>query len=206
MWRSATKLFQVLPLFLIKNSMSSAVTFTFGASLDRISKISSREAVARCSHPPNENPCRAIIQGRNILARTVLGARESSLAMMLAIRSWTLTCGWKISTSSFSESEQHPKLSEWAAENLQEEWGFPDNRDAKWSVQELNAILQDHLVMDKNGNSLECFGCVRWESDLYRGFMRARWRRCYPFKLPELRFYYQNPQVCYPTLIYIKLY
>jgi hypothetical protein len=84
------------------------------------------------------------------------------------------------------------KLSEWVAENLRSELGFPDKRGARWEVQELNAILQEHLVMDKNGNSLECFGCVRWESDLYRGFMRAR---CYPFKLPELRFYNQNPQV-----------
>ena len=84
------------------------------------------------------------------------------------------------------------KLAEWTAENLQTELGFPDKAAGKWSVQELNAILQEHLVQDKNGNSLECFGCVRWESDLYRGFMRAR---CYPFKLPELRFYEQNPQV-----------
>ena len=75
------------------------------------------------------------------------------------------------------------KLSEWVADNLREELGFPDKCDARWSVQELNAILQEHLVLDRNGNSLECFGCVRWESDLYRGFMRAR---CYPFKLPEL--------------------
>ena len=84
------------------------------------------------------------------------------------------------------------KLAEWVADNLREELGFPDNRDARFSMQELNAILQEHLVLDRNGNSLECFGCVRWESDLYRGFMRAR---CYPFKLPELRFYDLNPQV-----------
>ena len=84
------------------------------------------------------------------------------------------------------------KLAEWTAENLQTELGFPDKAAGKWSVQELNAILQENLVQDKNGNSLECFGCVRWESDLYRGFMRAH---CYPFKLPELRFYEQNPHV-----------
>jgi hypothetical protein len=89
------------------------------------------------------------------------------------------------------------KLSEWAADNLQEQLGFPDKRDAKWSVNELNAILKNHLVMDRNGNSLECFGCVRWESELFRGFMRAR---CYPFKLPELRFYDQNPQVIYTNV------
>ena len=95
--------------------------------------------------------------------------------------------------------ESHPmlrwlptKLSEWVADNLREELGFPDKRGARWEVQELNAILQEHLVQDRNGNSLECFGCMRWESDLYRGFMRAR---CYPFKLPELRFYDRNPQV-----------
>jgi hypothetical protein len=104
--------------------------------------------------------------------------------------------------------EAHPqlrwlpsKLGEWAAENLRLELGFPDKRADKWSVQELNAILQDHLVLDRNGNSLECFGCVRWESDLYRGFMRA-W--CYPFKLPELRFYNQNPQVLYTNHALVK--
>ena len=91
-------------------------------------------------------------------------------------------------------------------ENLQEALGFPDkaNRRASpgegWTPDELNHILQAHVV----DGSLTTFGCVEWESELFRGVMRAR---CYPFKMPKHRFYSFNPQVFIPyyssTYLYI---
>ena len=36
------------------------------------------------------------------------------------------------------------------------------------------------------------FGCVEWESEQFRGVMRAR---SYPFKMPKRRFHGVNPQV-----------
>ena len=68
------------------------------------------------------------------------------------------------------------KLAEWIGENLQEELGFPDKADKRvepgtgWIAAELNCILHNHVV---NGQ-LTYFGCVEWESDLFRGVMRAR--------------------------------
>jgi hypothetical protein len=51
------------------------------------------------------------------------------------------------------------KLAEWIGENMQDELGFPDKRDqSKWSVSELNNILRNHLVRDRNGCSLCKFG------------------------------------------------
>jgi len=68
----------------------------------------------------------------------------------------------------------------------------PDKQDPrKWSVSELNDILQTHMVTDRNGCSLQTFGCLEWESDLYRGIMRAR---CYPFHMLGHRFHNKNPQ------------
>jgi hypothetical protein len=85
------------------------------------------------------------------------------------------------------------KLAEWIGENMQDELGFPDKRDPnKWSVSELNDILRKHLVRDRKSCSLRTFGCVEWESELYRGIMRAR---CYPFNLPGHRFHNMNIQV-----------
>lgn len=85
------------------------------------------------------------------------------------------------------------KLAEWIAENMQDELGFPDKRDPnKWSVSELNDILNQHVVHDRNGCALHTFGCLEWESEMYRGVMRAR---CYPFKMPKHRFHNMNPQV-----------
>ena len=46
---------------------------------------------------------------------------------------------------------------------MQDELGFPDKLDAnKWSVSELNDILQKHVVPDKNGCALHTFGCLEW--------------------------------------------
>jgi len=93
------------------------------------------------------------------------------------------------------------KLAEWIANNMQDELGFPDKADPRrgWTPAELNSILQNHVVRDRNGCALTTFGCVEWESELYRGVMRAR---CYPWNMPKHRFHKMNPQVipCYPWL------
>jgi hypothetical protein len=89
------------------------------------------------------------------------------------------------------------KLAEWIGENLQDELGFPDKADKRaqpgtgWTPAELNHILQAHVV----DGSLTTFGCVEWESQLFRGVMRAR---CYPFDMPKRRFHGFNPKVCGP--------
>jgi hypothetical protein len=86
------------------------------------------------------------------------------------------------------------KLAEWIGENLQDELGFPDKADQRaepgtgWTPAELNHILNAHVV----DGALTTFGCVEWESELYRGVMRAR---CYPFDLPKKRFHSFNPKV-----------
>ena len=90
------------------------------------------------------------------------------------------------------------KLAEWIANNMQDELGFPDKADARrgWTPAELNRILQNNVVRNRDGCALTTFGCVEWESELYRGVMRAR---CYPWKMPKHRFHKMNPQVtpCY---------
>ena len=86
-------------------------------------------------------------------------------------------------------------MTEWIGENLQDDLGFPDKADGRappgtgWTPAELNNILHDHVV----DGALTTFGCMEWESALFRGIMRAR---CYPFKMPERRFHSTNPQVC----------
>jgi hypothetical protein len=86
------------------------------------------------------------------------------------------------------------KLAEWIGENMQEELGFPDKADKRaepgtgWTPAELNRILHDHVV----AGELTTFGCVEWESQLFRGTMRAR---CYPFNMPKRRFHGFNPKV-----------
>ena len=57
----------------------------------------------------------------------------------------------------------------------EEELGFPDKADKRaepgtgWTPAELNHILHDHVV----AGELTTFGCVEWESQLFRGTMRA---------------------------------
>ena len=64
------------------------------------------------------------------------------------------------------------KLAEWIGENMQDELGFPDKKDPrKWSVSELNYILRTYVVCDRNCCSLQTFGCLEWESELYWGIM-----------------------------------
>ena len=77
---------------------------------------------------------------------------------------------------------------------MQEELGFRDKADKRaepgtgWTPAELNRILQDHVV----AGELTTFGCVEWQSELFRGVMRAC---CYPFDMPKQRFHGFNPKV-----------
>ena len=88
------------------------------------------------------------------------------------------------------------KLAEWIANNMQDELGFPYKADPRrgWTPAELNSILQNHIVRNRDGCALITFGCVELESELYRGVMRAR---CYPwnmaFNMPKHRFHKMNP-------------
>ncbi len=58
------------------------------------------------------------------------------------------------------------KLADWIGENLQDALGFPEKADQRaepgtdWTPQELNHILQAHVV----DGALSTFGCVEWES------------------------------------------
>ena len=76
---------------------------------------------------------------------------------------------------------------------MQDGLGFPDKRDPNmWSVAELNDLLSNHVVHNRNGCSLRTFACLELESKLYRGIMRAR---CYHFNMPKHRFHSMNIQV-----------
>ncbi len=82
---------------------------------------------------------------------------------------------------------------------MQDELGFADKADKRaatgtgWTPAELNNILQAHVV----DGALTTFGCVEWESEFFRGTMRAR---CYPFNMPKRRFHSVNPKVCHSIL------
>jgi hypothetical protein len=101
----------------------------------------------------------------------------------------------------YAYSKNHPalqwlptKLAEWIGENLQDDLGFPDKADprSRWMPTELNNVLDRHVVLDRNGCALHAFGCIEWESEVYRGIMRAG---CYPFKMHKHSFHGENPQV-----------
>ncbi len=77
---------------------------------------------------------------------------------------------------------------------MQDDLRFPDKADPRrgWTPAELNNILDRHVVRDRNGCSLLTFGCLEWESEIYRGVMRAR---CYQFKMLKHSYRGMNPQV-----------
>ena len=102
-------------------------------------------------------------------------------------------------------------LAEWIGENLQDALGFPDKGNvragpgsgwSRWTAAELNHILQAHVV----DGTLTTFGCVEWESEQFRGVMRAR---CYPFKMPKRHLHGVNTQVymvVYPIIYSMYMY
>ena len=87
------------------------------------------------------------------------------------------------------------KLAEWIANNYSEELNVPLRPDPSkpWSAATLNRILQTSLVSDSRGINIHTFQTVEFESDLYRGVMRAR---CYPFNMERHRFRGRNVKVC----------
>ncbi len=86
------------------------------------------------------------------------------------------------------------KLAEWIANNYAEELNVPPRPDPSkpWSTATLNRILQTCIVSDSRGINIHTFQKVEFESDLYRGVMRAR---CYPFNLERHRFLGRNVKV-----------
>ena len=48
------------------------------------------------------------------------------------------------------------KLAEWISNNLQDELGFPNKADPRrgWTPAELNSILQNHVVRNRDGCAL----------------------------------------------------
>ena len=84
------------------------------------------------------------------------------------------------------------KLAEWIAKNLADELRMRPTSVDCWSSAQLNHILTSCLVSDRRGNNLNTFHTVEFESDLYRGVMRAR---CYPFNMEEHRFRGKNIKV-----------
>jgi len=101
-------------------------------------------------------------------------------------------------TFQYAYRQHHPllqylpqKLAEWLAKNMSEELNLPDPGD-EWSSEALNNILIHCLVSNRRGDNLHTFQCVEFESDLYRGVMRAR---CFPFNMEKHRFYGKNVKV-----------
>jgi hypothetical protein len=86
------------------------------------------------------------------------------------------------------------KLAVWLGENMLEELAIPEKQGAKNTVPQLNSILANNLVPNRDGGHLRTFTTLQWESDDYRGRPKAS---CYPFDLDGHRFSGQNPQVCY---------
>ena len=88
------------------------------------------------------------------------------------------------------------KLAEWIAENLGDRLNLPAGAGSNddWSAQQLNLILQRCLLPDKKGQNLHTFHTVEYESDLYRGIMRAR---CYPFDVQQHQFRVLNVKVSF---------
>jgi hypothetical protein len=91
------------------------------------------------------------------------------------------------------------KLAEWLAKNMSDELNLPDPGD-EWSAEALNNILIHCLVSNRRGDNLHTSQCVGFESDLYRGVMRAR---CYPFNMEKHSFHGKNVKVC-PYSIHMK--
>ena len=86
------------------------------------------------------------------------------------------------------------KLAEWIADNLAEDLQLPPKprQSEPWSTAALNQILQTCFVSDSHGINIHTFNTVEFESDLYRGVMRAR---CHPFNLDRHRFHGRNVKV-----------
>jgi hypothetical protein len=70
-----------------------------------------------------------------------------------------------------------------------------------FSLAGILVFLEITLITHVVGGTLTTIGCVEWESEQFRGVMRAR---CYQFKLPKRHFHGVNPQVY--KLVYTNTY
>jgi hypothetical protein len=68
-----------------------------------------------------------------------------------------------------------------------------------WTPAELNHILKSHVVDD----SLTTIAYVEWETEFFRGEMRAR---CCPMDMQQRQFHGFNPKVYYPCFQIISLF
>ena len=86
------------------------------------------------------------------------------------------------------------KLAEWIANNYADELHVLPRPDPSkpWSTATLNQILQTCIVSNLHGINIHTFQTVEFESDLYRGVMRAR---CYPFNMKRHQFRGRNVKV-----------
>ncbi len=85
------------------------------------------------------------------------------------------------------------KLATWIGENFGQELCIPPKQGLKWTVGELNAVLENNLVPSHNSRGqLRTVCCIQWECELYSGRPKAR---CYPFNLSGHRFRGKNCQV-----------
>jgi hypothetical protein len=89
------------------------------------------------------------------------------------------------------------KLSEWIVKNLADELALPPNTGPgdRWSSEDLNRVLVQCILSNRKGNNLHTFNSLEFESDLYRGVMRARCYPCYPFDMEDYRFHGKNIKV-----------
>ena len=72
------------------------------------------------------------------------------------------------------------KLAEWIADYLGTELRIPAKKEAKWTAGELNQILANKIVPNRDGGHLNTFTTLQWECKHYNGRPKAR---CYPFDL-----------------------
>jgi hypothetical protein len=85
------------------------------------------------------------------------------------------------------------KLAAWISDNHGQELGIPPKGGLEWTAGELNAILENNLVLSQGGKGqLRTFCCIQWECECYSGRPKAR---CYPFNLAGHRFRGKNRQV-----------
>jgi hypothetical protein len=130
------------------------------------------------------------------------GPRAPSLDVMMLKQQFFTESGANTGqepTFQYAFRQHHPnlqflplKLAEWVAKNMADELNLPDFGD-DFSSADMNRILTHCLVSNRKGDNLHSFHTVEFESDLYRGVMRAR---CYPFDMDEHRFRGKNVKVC----------
>ena len=124
-------------------------------------------------------PCRLVLlcTGTYYLVQRFTILRISSFRFGTSyVESWTAVSGNLALSSS--------RRTKYRIENQADQRAEPGTG---WTSAELNHILHA-IVVD---GALTTFGCVEWESQLFRGVMRAR---CHPFNLPKKRFHSFNPQ------------